>query len=131
MNRLGQYQAYQTETATPEDRVALLYDGARRFTDRALTALEAKNFADVGLYTGKAQRILIELSGALDYSAGEIAHNLEALYEYWNWRLGQGLLKQDPTAFREVSATLMEMHGAWAEAAKQVRAQRGVAAVGM
>lgn len=124
-NGLNQYRSIQAETVPPEDRVALLYDGARRFVDQALQALQAENHAEVSHYAGKAQRILEELSGALNFEAGEMAENLFLLYEYWTWRLGQGVVKRDPEAFKEVSAALMDMHGAWVEAAKQIRAQRG------
>ncbi len=105
--------------------MALLYDGARRFVDQSLHALEVGNHADVSHYAGKAQRILEELSGALNFEAGEMAENLFLLYEYWTWRLGQGVVKQEAEAFREVSTALMDMHGAWVEAAKQIRAARG------
>lgn len=130
MDRLNQYRAYQTETASPEERVALLYDGARRFTDRALAGLEAQDYEAVSLNTGKAQQILVEMSAALDFRAGEVAVNLERLYEYWCWRLSQGLINRDPEAFREVSATLIDLHGAWVEAAKQVRVQRSAVSGG-
>lgn len=130
MNGFNQYKAYQAETASPEEVVVLLYDGARRFTDQALVALEEGNFAEVSLNVGKAQRIFTELSNSLNFSAGDIAGNLWKLYDYWSWRLSQGLLKKDAEAFREVSAVLVDMHGAWAEAARQVRAQRGARALG-
>lgn len=124
-NGLNQYKSIQADTVPPEDRVALLYDGARRFVDQALQALQTEHYSEASQYAGKAQRILEELSGALNFEAGEMAENLFLLYEYWTWRLGQGVVKQDAEAFKEVSSALMDMHGAWVEAAKQIRAQRG------
>lgn len=124
MNALNQYKAYQNETVGPEERIVVIYDGARRFVEQALAALESQRFEEVGLYTGKAQRVLEELGLALNFEAGQIAQNLYQLYDYWAWRLGQGLMKQDPAAFREVSAALADMREAWADAARQVRAQR-------
>lgn len=129
-NGLDQYRIYQAETVPPEDRVALLYDGTRRFVDRALRALEREDYEEVSRNVGKAQRILEELSAALNFEAGQIAENLFLLYDYWSWRLGQGLIHKDPSAFREVSAALADMHEAWVEAAKAVRAQRGSVSVG-
>lgn len=124
-NGLNQYRSIQADTVPPEDRVALLYDGARRFVDQAAQALEGEQHGEVSTCAGKAQRILEELSGALNFEAGEMAENLFLLYEYWTWRLGQGVVKRDLEAFKEVSTALMDMHGAWVEAAKQIRAQRG------
>lgn len=127
---LKQYQAYQVETVPREDQVALLYEGARRFIDRAVLALEAGNYDEVSENVGKAQRIFAELTAALNFQAGEIAKNLERLYEYWSWRLSQGLLRKDAEAFREVAAMVGDLGAAWAEAARQVRAQRGLRADG-
>lgn len=130
MNGLNQYKSYQVETVAPEDQVAMLYEGAQRFIDKAAMALESGRYDEVSENVGKAQRIFAELSGALNFNAGEIARNLERLYDYWSWRLSQGLLKKDVEAFREVSATVGDMATAWAEAARQLRTQRGARASG-
>lgn len=122
---LNQYKAYQVQTTAPEDQVALLYEGAQRFIDKAALALQAGRYDEVSAYVGRAQQIFTELRTALNPEAGEIARNLDRLYDYWTWRLSQGLLKKDIEAFREVSATVGDMAGAWREAARQVRAQRG------
>lgn len=126
MNGINQYKAYQVNTVPPEEQIVLLYEGAQRFIDRAAQALEAKDYAAVSLNVGKAQQIFAELAASLNFHAGEIAHNLNRLYEYWSWRLSEGLIHKDVQAFREVSAAVGDMAAAWAQAAKQVRAQRGV-----
>lgn len=125
MSGLNQYKTYQLETMAPEDRVAVLYERAQRFIDRAALALEQGDLPEVSVNVGKAQQIFAELTASLNFEAGEIARNLQQLYEYWSWRLSQGLIKKDVAAFREVSATLGDMAQAWADAARQVRAQRG------
>lgn len=130
MNGLNQYRTYQVETTTPEDRIALLYDGARRFIDQAVLALEAHEYMQVSENVGKAQRIFTELSAGLNYEAGEVAENLARLYDYWNWRLTQGLLHKDTEAFKEVSTTVADLGEAWSQAAKTVRAQRGATSLG-
>lgn len=125
VNALNQYRSYQVESASPEDLIILLYDGARRFVDKALVGLEHEDYAAVSLFAGKAQRILEELMVTLDTeNGGEIAQNLSSLYEYWIWRLSEGLMKKEAQAFREVSAALTDMNEAWQEAAKQVKALR-------
>jgi flagellar secretion chaperone FliS len=130
LERMNQYRSYQAETAGPEERVVLLYDGARRFTDQALHALRSGNYEAVSLNTGKAQRILEEFLTTLNFDAGAIAENLAKLYEYWIWRLSQGLIHKDEASYAEVSAALVEMHDAWAEAAKKVRMDREARSVG-
>lgn len=125
---LNQYRRAEVETASPEEAIVLLYDGARRFIDQALKALEEGDYATVSRYTGKAQAIFTELTCALNLEAGPIAGNLAQLYDYWNWRLGQGMMHKDPEAFREISAVVGDLREAWAEAVRQVRAQRGALA---
>lgn len=125
MHGLNQYRAYQVDTVTPEDQVVLLYEGAQRFVERAIVALEAQEYMEVSRNVGKAQRIFAELSTALNFEAGEIAENLYRLYDYWSWRLTQGLLKKDVAALQEVSAAVADMSEAWGTAARQVRSQRG------
>ncbi|MBP2017020.1 flagellar protein FliS [Symbiobacterium terraclitae] len=127
VNGLNQYRTYQAETVAPEDQIALLYQGAQRFIDRAVAALEQERFIEVSENVGKAQRIFAELSAALNPAAGEISQNLARLYDYWTWRLSQGLIRKDAAALREVSATVGDLAGAWAEAARQVRVQRAQA----
>jgi len=130
MNTLNQYRAYQVETSSPEDLIVLLYDGARRFVDQAAAALAARQYEQVTVNTAKAQRILEELTVTLNDDAGEIAANLRQLYDYWMWRLSQGLIKQDPAAFAEVSNYLSDFREVWAEAARKVRAERALSAHG-
>lgn len=130
MYGLNQYRSAHIDTVGPEDSVALVYDGARRFVDKALAALEAGDYYAVSLNTGKAQQVIAELSVAINFDAAEMAENLFQLYDYWNWRLHDGLTRKDPEPFREVSAVLAEMREAWAEAARQMRVRRAAHAAG-
>lgn len=125
MNPLKQYRQYQEETAGPEEAIALVYDGARRCVDQARAALASDNIEELVNATNKAQRVFTELMASLNMDAGEVSANLFKMYEYWNWRLSQGLITKDPAAYTEVSAALADMREAWADAAKQVRALRG------
>jgi len=84
---LDQYQSTEWETgvseATPYKLVEMLYDGT-------LTALaKAKGFIERGEFKNKAQvigqvsNIMITLRSDLDFEVGgEVATNLDALYEY-------------------------------------------------
>lgn len=126
VNGINQYKTYQVNTATPGEQIVILYEGAQRFIEKAARALEAQDYAAVSLNVGKAQQIFAELAASLNFDAGDIAHNLNRLYDYWSWRLGQGLIHKDLEAFREVSAMVGDMAAAWAEAVKQALTQRGV-----
>lgn len=130
MLKANPYRNAELDTASPEDSVALLYDGARRFIDQGIIALQKSDYEETNKQISKAQRILTELAAALNFDAGPIAQDLLRLYDYWFWRLGQGVIHKDPEMFREVSAVLADMRDAWAQAARQVRAERGLRAHG-
>lgn len=124
-NPYARLQEAQVATADPGELVAMLYDGARRFVDRAAAALAAGNYAEESRAVARAQAILAHLASTLNFEAGgEIARNLAALYDYWQWRLAQGLIRKDAAAFAEVSEALADFHATWQEAARKVRAQR-------
>lgn len=73
-------------TASPEKIVKLLYDGAIQNLERSRIGLSdpsTSHSAEVGVALGKALSIIGELRTALDHDVGgEIAQNLELLYEF-------------------------------------------------
>jgi flagellar protein FliS len=77
--------------------------------------MENKEIAEKGKSISKAIDIIANgLQASLDIeSGGEIALQLEALYEYMGQRLLHANLRNDLAALKEVSALLMELKSAW------------------
>ncbi|MCB1154771.1 flagellar export chaperone FliS, partial [bacterium] len=70
----GQIAAYASNDVNTANRLQLLimlYEGAIRFMSRANEAMKAGNLADKGLYLHKAQAIIDEFKGTLDFSASK------------------------------------------------------------
>lgn len=130
LNPYQQYRSSQLDTVGPGEIIVLAYEGALRFTNQARVALEREQLDQASQLTGKAQAILIELAANLNFEAGEVAVNLARMYEYWTWRLSQGLLKRDPAMYQEVAGQLAEFAEAWAEVNRQARMARGAARIG-
>ena len=64
----------------------------------------------------KAQNIITELMQALDFEkGGQIAKNLDSLYNYMIRRITEGDVKRDIKAIEEVVGMLEELKGAWEE----------------
>ncbi|MCK4467515.1 MAG: flagellar export chaperone FliS, partial [Desulfobacterales bacterium] len=64
----------------------------------------------------KAQSIISELMQALDFEkGGEVARNLNSLYNYMLRRIIEGDVKRDVKAFDEVILMLGELESAWKE----------------
>ena len=80
------YQRNAVMTASPEKLVKMLYDGALKNLEQARVGLQQDETArsqEVGNALSKAMGIIGELRASLDHAAGgEIARDLDALYEF-------------------------------------------------
>ncbi len=115
-NPYEQYRSTQIETAGPERLLLLLYDGAIAAVNTAMVRAVQKNREESNRYFLKAQAIIGELQAGLDMNVGEIARNLNALYDYFNRRLIEANLKQDPAIAGEILGHLKDLRSAWKEA---------------
>ena len=120
------YQAYHhnaVATAAPEQLVVMLFDGALRFSRRAIAAYEAGQRPQATQFVSRVTSIVNELNATLDTEAGgEIAHNLRSIYGFVNRHLVAAVRESDPQRVREAANLLAELREAFAEAAKGVRA---------
>jgi len=82
-NAARAYRQQAVLTASKEKLVVLLYEGALRYMDRALHALEAEDIAGCGEAISKAFAVIGELRSSLDREkGGEIGENLDRLYGF-------------------------------------------------
>jgi len=108
--------------ADPHRLIILLFDGAETALQQALVRLEAKDFAGKSESLLKAIDIILTgLSASLNIEeGGELALNLQALYDYMVSRLIHANIHKDPAAIREVQRLLGEISGAWREMGKKL-----------
>jgi flagellar protein FliS len=102
-------------SASPHKLIVMLYDGALVALLSAKTNLAANNIAAKGTAISKAITIIDNgLRASLDKTAGgEIAANLDALYDYMSRRLLHANLKNDVPAIDEVHRLLADLREAW------------------
>lgn len=107
--------------ASPHKLIVMLYDGALVSILSAITNMKAGNVAAKGAAVSKAINIVDNgLRAALDKKVGgEIAENLDALYEYISARLLKANLENDPAILEEVHALLSDLRDAWNAIAPQ------------
>jgi len=90
----------------------LLYDGALRFTDRALRGLEENDAKSIGEALSKAFAVVGELRATLDHeNGGSIAADLDRLYGFIQDRIvtaNRDRLPEPLQEAREIMATLKE-----------------------
>jgi flagellar protein FliS len=120
------YQAYHhnaVATAAPEQLVVMLFDGALRFSRRAVAAYESGQRPQATQFVSRVTSIVNELNATLDTEAGgDIARNLRSIYGFVNRHLVEAVRESDPRRVREAANLLAELREAFAEAAKGVRA---------
>src|SRR5438034_6349662 len=108
------YQSTAVETASPIGLVVKLYEGAIRFTQRAIRALEAGDYPQAHADLVRAQTVVAELAGSLDIEqGGDVAANLMALYLYANNRLIQANLRKQTKPALEAIDLFRELLDGW------------------
>jgi len=127
---LEQYKRIQIETAPGPKLIVMLYDCALRNLEKAREAMVNGKREQVTPALNKVHDALGELSGSLNFDAGEIAGRLFELYEYCGWRLVQANLKRDPNALDAVREILATLRSAWVECAKNGAGRKAAPAHG-
>lgn len=106
-------QAQVTE-ASPHRLIQLLMQGGLDRIYQAKGAIEFGRVAEKGELIGKSIAIVGGLREALDFKeGGEIAQNLDRLYEYMIMRLTDANRKNDPLLLKEVADLLCEIKLGW------------------
>jgi flagellar secretion chaperone FliS len=111
------YHEQQVATASKEQLLIMLYDGAIRFCKIARKAMTEGQLEESNKYLLKTQRIISEFMGSLDFTiGGDISKNLFRLYEYLHYRLVQANIKRAPEMIDEVLEHLIDLRATWQEA---------------
>jgi flagellar secretion chaperone FliS len=108
------YRESAVLTATPEQLVVMLYDGANRFLTQSAIAMRDGRVALAGEKLGRAERIIDELLVTLDMSVGEIAQQLQSLYVFFKDHLVAARIEQSAEKVEEVARLMRELRTAWA-----------------
>jgi flagellar protein FliS len=114
---MNQYQQNQVNTASPEQILLMLYDGAIRFTRRAIAGIE-ENQPELRISgVSKTMAIIAEFSNSLNHDVGgQIAEDLDALYHFMMRELTSANLNNDVKKLRTVEQLLMDLRLTWGEA---------------
>lgn len=116
---MHQYRQNQVQTASREQILIMLYDGAIRFVAQAR---QAENPSDRREPISRAMAIISELSDTLDREiGGEMAVNLDALYDYMIRSLTQANVKKEVEPLEVVENILRDLRATWAEAIEIVK----------
>ncbi len=114
MNQAAAYKTNAVTTMPPGRVVVLLYEAAIKFLKQALIEMEAGRFLEKGQRVNKAVDVICELRSSLDMNAGgEIARNLDRLYDFMVRHLICVDKVEQARRIREVIAILWDLNEAW------------------
>jgi flagellar secretion chaperone FliS len=113
--------------ASPHRLIALLFDGAIESLNQAIEHLRANRVEQRKRMTNKAVTIIVEgLRAAIDrQQGGEIAANLDALYEYIVRLAFEASRQGNEAGYAEAIRLLDGLRSAWAEIDPDARKRAG------
>lgn len=112
MNQYAQYQNSKILTASPAELTLMLYEGAIKFCNIAIMAIEKKDVEKAHVNIMKAQRIIEEFRSTLDHKYA-VAEDFDRVYVYLLQRLLQANIKKDAEILEEVNTHLRSMRDTW------------------
>ena len=117
MNPYQNYFANQVQTASPEQILIMLYDGAIRFLRQARQAMDDEDRIGMLEKKSRAVAIITELANSLDFeTGGEVAENLDGLYWYMSRELMRANGQEGAEALEASENILEELRDGWVQA---------------
>lgn len=102
------------QDASSHRLIQMLYDGVLERIAQAKGAMQQKNFEMKGKKVGEAISILLGLRDCLNgKQGGDIASNLDALYEYIQRALMEAHIKNNEEKLDECAELIGEISEAW------------------
>jgi flagellar protein FliS len=123
-SKLNTYTTVDVETASQGKLVVMLFNGAIKRAEEARRQLEKKKFESVHNNLIRSQEIVAELRGSLDMRHGEVARNLDRLYEYFQHLLITANVKKTEAPLIECIKLMTDMRDTWQEAFRKAAEER-------
>lgn len=113
----NKYKTTAVQSASREKLLLMLYEGAIKFTKKAIIATENNDIPGRCENISKAYDIILELMNTLDFKVGgEVAENLEQLYMFITDELTRANITGKVDHLNNVLKILNTLHEGWKEA---------------
>ena len=94
----------------------MMYEGAIKFLKLSVVGLQEKDIPKFCRYLSKGQAIIAELMNTLDFEkGGEIARDLDRLYDFMLFYLSEANLYRDEARITKVIALIDTIYSAYRE----------------
>ena len=117
------YKNSKEQTASKEEIITMMYEGAIKFCNIASTELELKHMENVNTNLKKAQRIIEERILTLD-TRYPVSKDFKQVYEYIVELLVQANIKKDKELMERACNEIRGMRDTWLEVVKTARSTR-------
>lgn len=108
----AQYNNSKILTASPAELTLMLYEGAIKFCNIAIVAIEQSDIEKAHNNIVKTERIIDYFRQTLDMNYA-VAQDFERVYSYIGQRLTQANIKKDKEILEEVNQHLRSMRDTW------------------
>ncbi len=116
-NPYQQYKKTSVLSASKEQILLMLYEGAIKFTKLAIQATEQKKVAERGQNILRAFDIVMELNATLDHKVGgELSKQLEQLYTFMMEQYTKANIKADAEPLKANVKILENLYEGWKQA---------------
>ena len=121
-NPYQKYKQVSILSASREQILLMLYEGAIKFTKLAMKAIEEKKIADRGQNILRAYDIILELHATLDHKVGgELSKQLEQLYLFMMDQYTQANIKGDMAPLQANLKVLENLYEGWKQAVEKIK----------
>ncbi len=123
MNAYSAYNAYSNNRvmmASPAELTLMLYEGAIKFVNIAIVAINKKDYHKANTNIQKAELIIAEFRDTLDFSY-PVAQDFENVYSYIAKRLLLANVRKDSAILEEVLTHLRTMRDTWKEVMEKTK----------
>lgn len=119
-NPFAEYANNKILTASPAEVTLMLYEGAIKFCNIAIIAIENGELEKAHVNIKKTQRIIEEFRNTLDRQY-KVAEDFDRIYVYLLQRLLQANIKKDKAILEEVNMHLRSVRDTWKEVMRRNR----------
>lgn len=123
-NAYSQYNNNKILMASAPELTLMLYDGAIKFTNIALMAIEQKDIGKAHTNIVKVEKIIEYLRATLDMKYA-VAQDFENIYVYLEQRLVEANTKKDPEILNEILEHLRSVRDNWKAVMDKVKKGQG------
>ena len=106
------YGQNKIATATPAELTLMLYEGAIKFCNKAIEAVNKQEVEKAYENLVKVENIIVEFKSTLNHNY-EVAKDFDIVYDYIYDRLVAANMSKDPEILEEVLTQLRDMRDNW------------------